>query len=270
MERRLAIYYTALFFSIGSIGPFVALWLDSQGAGPSQIGFIVAAPSVAMVLATVLLGSWADRLADWRTAIIVCNWIVLMLVVWLLFRQNIIDIFIVWTLTGVIMMAKLPIVDAASLSLTHRMQLEYGRIRAFGSLGFIVAVILAGQLYEYVGISVFVWVLMGGALLRIAAAHSLPVFRAETGRAETGKAAYTTLFSGTLRQSGFLLAISGAALISGSHGFFYTFGVLHWSESGMGTSNSALLWSTGVVVEVLVMWRFTAMSRHLSARACII
>lgn len=129
VEGRLAIYYAALFFSIGSISPFVALWLDSRGADPSQTGFIVAAPSVSMVLTTILLGSWADRLADWRTAIIVCNWTVLMLVAWLLFREELVDIFIVWTLTGVIMMAKIPIVDAASLSLTHRMQLEYGRVR---------------------------------------------------------------------------------------------------------------------------------------------
>jgi PPP family 3-phenylpropionic acid transporter len=265
VERRLAIYYTALFFSIGSIGPFVALWLDSRGANPSQTGLIVAAPSVAMVLTTVLLGSWADRLADWRTAIIACNWAMLMLVVWFFVRQNIIDIFVVWTLAGVIMMAKIPIVDAASLSLTCRMKLEFGRIRAFGSAGFIVAVILAGQLYEHVGISAFIWVLTGGAALRIAAAHLLPGFRAEPVRQ-----VHIAVFGSALRHSGFLLTIAGSALISGSHGFFYTFGMLHWSESGIGTSDSALLWSTGIGVEVLVMWRFAAMARHLSARVCIL
>jgi len=76
IEARLATYYGLFFLSIGSVMPFAALWFDTLNIASSFSGAIFAAPSIVIVLFTVLIGGWADRLSDWRTAIIACNWLV--------------------------------------------------------------------------------------------------------------------------------------------------------------------------------------------------
>jgi len=100
IEARLSTYYGLFFLSIGSVMPFAALWFDTQDISSTFSGLIFATPSIAIVLFTILIGGWADRLSDWRTAIIVCNWIVLTLFSWFLYRTGSWDILIVWTLAG--------------------------------------------------------------------------------------------------------------------------------------------------------------------------
>jgi len=139
-EARIANYYGLFFLSIGSVMPFAALWFASLDISSSMSGTIFAAPSFIIVLFTILMGGWADRLSDWRTAIIVCNWVVLALFSWFLIRDGYWDILIIWTLAGFFTHASNPIMDAAALSLTKRRGSDFGRIRAVGSIGFIVAI----------------------------------------------------------------------------------------------------------------------------------
>jgi len=139
VETRMSVYYGLFFLSVGSFAPFAALWFNSLNLSPAMSGAIFAAPSIATVLFTVVIGRWADRLPDWRTAIIYCNWIVLVVLFWFLFRVGPWDILIVWTIAG----------------------------------------LLAGQLFERFGMHWFVGVLLLSVAGRLAAAHALQPFRPE-------------------------------------------------------------------------------------------
>jgi len=288
IEARLSTYYGLFFLSIGSVMPFAALWFDTLDLSPVFSGAIFAAPSIAIVLFTVLIGGWADRLTDWRTAIIACNWLVLLLLSWFLYRTGSWDILIVWTLAGLFTFASGPIMDAASLSLTQKRNSDYARIRAFGSIGFIVGVLLAGVLFDKVGYQWFVAVLLVGAIARLCAAHALPHFRADT-QSVTGNAPVATatpgvkdttdsalqsgsgVFAGVVVvHPGILLVIVGAALINASHSFNNIFAVLHWTQSGISTNMASILWSIGVIAEVILMWYFRSVAQKFSARKCLL
>lgn len=289
VEVRLSTYYGLFFLSIGSAMPFAALWLDTLGNTPAFSGVIFAAPSIAIVLFTVLIGGWADRLSDWRTAIIVCNWVVLILFSWLLFRNDSWAILIVWTLAGLFTFASAPIMDAAALSLTKKRDSDYARIRAFGSIGFVVGVLLAGLYFEAVGYQWFVVVLLVGVVARVCSAHALPHFRGHTQTvkdkqiitadnpiAKNPFSPHTQLSSsaaaglGILMQPGILLVVAGAALLNASHSVNNIFAVLHWTQSGISTQMASVLWSIGVIAEVALMWSFRGLAKNYSARKCLI
>lgn len=267
LELRLAAYYGILFGSFGFIGPFFAPWLDSLGVSSKQIGLIVALPSFAMVLTTVYLGSAADRLKDWRTAVVASDWLIVLLLGWLLVRQSVPDIVIVWTLTGLLIAAKIPIYDAATLSLLQRQDGDYGRVRSFGSIGFIAGLLLAGPLFESRGFGIFVLMLLASAMARALVSLQLPRFRS-TQSAVVGLD--TTSLAVTLQHRGFWLVMMGAALINASHGFFNGFGMLHWLDSGLSESIGSTLFAAAVVAEFLLMWKFSAVARRISARFCML
>jgi len=53
-----------------------------------------------------------------------------------------------------------------------------------------------------------------------------------------------------------------SALIQSSHAAYYGFSALHWRASGIGATTIAVLWTEGVVAEIL----FFALSRRLAGR----
>ena len=172
-EQRFSVYYAIVFGSIGSAYPFVALWMKDIGIPASMIGIIVAAPSVVMLATTLTLGRWADNLRDRRFAIIACNWVVLVAQLLLFLSTGMWLVFAVWLICGVVMYAKMPITDASALSLTRRNGSDYARVRVFGSIGYVLMLMVAGFAYERWGIGIFVYFLAAVNVVRVIFAYCL-------------------------------------------------------------------------------------------------
>lgn len=266
-EWRFSIYYAALFASIGTVGPFFAVWLDSLGIDASTIGLIAAAPSVLMVFTTVAIGRWADSLQERRTAIILCNALILLVQLALFWPVHPWLILIAWTLSGVLMFAKVPVTDAAALSVTTQRNTDFARVRVYGSIGFVVAVSAGGYLYDVVGIAMFIPVLFAGNVLRLWLSAGLP---RELSTSRVATEPVVSGHSSPVYQKAILLTIVGASLIQASHAVVYTFGILLWSHQGYSETTGSLLIAIGVVAEVLLMWRFKSLTKNLSARGCLI
>ena len=261
-------YYGLFFLGIGSFAPFSALWFDSLNISSTISGTIFAAPSIATVIFTVFIGRWADRLDDWRSAIIACNWVVLIIVCWVFIGQGPWDLLFVWTVSGLFTRASGPIMDAAALYSTQQTNSDYGRIRSFGSVGFIVGVLLAGWVFDLFGIEWFAAVLLLSAVIRVLGAHLVPSFSSE--KLSQKETVVRVSVSVLLRNPGVFLVLTGSALINASHGFNNAFSVMHWTNVGISTGIASALWSVSVVAEVVLMWSFTSVAKKFSARKCLL
>ena len=255
------------FAAIGAASPFVALWLDARGIAPSAIGVILAAPSLLMIATTVSIGIRLDALADRRRGIVLLSVAVLGLNGALAFADGVWTIGLLWTSGGVLMHALAPAVDALALGVARRDEGDWARTRLFGSLGFVVAVLGAGALYERMGIELFLGVLIAFSVLRLWAARALPTLA--SAPAEAAECAARDGSASPLSHPGVLLTLAGAATINASHAFFYGFGLLAWREAGIGETLGGALWSAGIAAEIALMWRFRAIAARFSARACL-
>lgn len=244
-----------------------------------QVGFILACPSFAMVATTLLIGRLADRAKDWRTSIIVCNWAIVLLVGLLMFANGFTQILVVWTLWGLVIMAKFPILDAAAVRMSRHRNIEFHKIRAYGSVGFVLGTLLAGPFFEWAGIESFTRLLFGLAVMRALASHALPYFRQgmQSSTAESGESVSKELnkpavavASDNYKRLWFLLVLVGSALLHASHAFYYTFSTIVWTEAGFSKTTISLLWSIGVVCEIVLMWKFAAIQNKYSARFILI
>ncbi len=267
--------------SVGSGLPYVGLWLKSQAMTDLEVGFILACPSFAMVATTLLIGRFADRAKDWRSSIILCNWTIVLLVGVLIFASGFVQILIIWTLWGLVIMAKFPILDAAAVRMSRHRNIEFHKIRAFGSIGFVVGTLLAGPFFEWAGIESFTLLIFALAVLRAIASHALPFFRHGMQQSspswsgdEYGKnnsSGHPSLSTGdNTKKLWFLLVLTGSALLNASHAFYYTFSTIVWTDDGFSKTTISLLWSVGVVCEIVLMWKFAAIQKNYSARVLLI
>lgn len=296
--QRFSAYYFVLFAGVAAVAPYLAVWLDSIDVSARWTGIIVSAPSVLMVLTTLFIARWADSLQDRRSAILVTNVVVLLVMLALWFTTHPIAILVIWTLGGIAMMAQVPIVDAMTLKRLRETDDDFGKVRMFGSLGFVLALLACGSLYEQQGIGLFLLVLttVNGARLLVSLglsksrpsahpalgsqtdpqfnAQSEPHSNQETCAKSSPESSATAPASerpaAALFASGILLTVGGAAAINASHALLSTFGILHWKQLGYGESIGSLLFGIGVVTEIALMWRFKALTGNFGARKVLL
>ena len=262
--------------SVGSSLPYLGLWLKSADITDYQVGVILASPSFAMVATTVFIGRLADRAKDWRTAIIICNWIIVALIGVLMLVSGFMQILVVWTLWGLVSLAKFPILDAAAVRMARHRNIEFHKMRAYGSFGFIAGTLLAGYFFEKVGVEKLTALLLVLSLLRALTSHALPYFRrgidatAEVPVPANATAVKTNHNIPAYRQIWFLLVLAGSALLNASHAYYYTFSAIVWSDAGYSKTVIAMLWSIGVICEIVLMWKFATFQDKFSARVLLI
>jgi PPP family 3-phenylpropionic acid transporter len=250
---RLGAFYAASFLVVGIQLPFWPVWLAGRGLDAQEIALLFAAGIWAKIVATPLIGAFADRLGQRRGVMAALAAIACLAYIalwpewgfWALLWLNL--------AAGVAQSALMPLGDSMTLAAVRGSGLDYGRIRVWGSLTFILAAIGSGAVLggssspAMPGNTVLALVLVASVLLLVAC-FWIPAAPAAAGRvrwAALGRFAADRRF--------WLFVASGAALQS-SHQLYYGFGTLYWRELGFTDPVIGALWAEGVVAEIVLFW----------------
>src|SRR5205814_1222330 len=141
ISTRLGAYYAASFLVVGIQLPFWPVWLAGRGLDTQEIAGLFAAAIWAKVIATPLIGGLADRLGRRRGVMVALAAVACIAYAalwpawgfWPLLWLNLV--------AGVAQSALMPLGDSITLAAVRGASLDYGRIRVWGSLSFIVAAI---------------------------------------------------------------------------------------------------------------------------------
>ncbi|MGH7117273.1 MAG: MFS transporter [Stellaceae bacterium] len=265
---RLSAFYAAAFLVTGAQLPFWPVWLAARGLGAKEIASIFAAAIWVKVIATPAIGALADRLGRRRimvglaaTALIAYLGLWPVGGFWPLLLLNLV------ALTA--QSALMPLGDTITLALSRTQGLDYGRIRAWGSVSFIFASLAGGVvLARTSGERVLPLVLGASALLTVACCGVPPVDTpdrpallgsARSARAARARRPAIRRFAGNPRFWGF---VATASALQASHQLYYGFGSLYWRSLGFSDTTIGWLWAEGVAAEILLFWQ----GRHLLRR----
>src|SRR5439155_12811659 len=158
-------------------------------------------------------------------------------------------------IAGVAQSALMPLGDSITLAAVREEGLDYGRIRVWGSISFILASVGSGALLA-VGSpaapadnQILMLVLAASAVL-VAACIAIP---SETRRTAVMRSRWAAL--GRLAADRrFWLFVASAAALQSSHQLYYGFGTLYWREAGLSDTVIGALWAEGVVAEIVLFW----------------
>lgn len=259
-QLGLAPVYLFYFGALGILIPFWAPYLRELGLDPVQIGQVMAVYLGWRLIAPTAWGWMADY--SGRRMLLVRLAAVASAVAFALLslRTDFIGLLLYMSLFAIFWTALIPQYEANTLAVLGPRIASYGRIRLWGSVGFILAVVLGGWWFELDGLAsvpVIATVLIGLVALSSFLAPSGPQLPEQSDALPLAT---------VLRQPRVIALLLVALLVQAAFGPYYVFFTVYLEELGYARTTIGILWALGVAAEIAVFlyspWLFRVFSRR--------
>ena len=247
--RRFSIFYFCYYAALGAYTPYIGRWVDSMGHDGYVVGAMLGLWYGSRIIAPPAWSSLLQR--STRPG----NWFVAACVMTLLcfagftLSHSALALLSVMACFGLFYNAVMPQFEAMTLAALGPRSAEYGRIRVWGSVGFLIVASSYGWLMDRLGDPSFPWITIPLFVAMVAAAwphrHDRPPEHLDT----LDDADHLWKRPGVRR---FLLV---ALLMQMGFGAFYVFYTLHMKANGHDGAAIGALWGLGVLIEIGMFWQ---------------
>lgn len=261
---RLAGFYFFYFSYLGAFAPYFSLYLSALGLAAVEIGTIMALPQLVRIFAPHLWGWLADRggrrlriarIGTYCGTLVYCS---------LFVARSFEALVAVVLVMSFCLSAMLPLVEVTTLSHLGENTPQYGRIRVWGSVGFIAAVLSVGYLLDWLPVTALLWVmlavLLGTLALLVLVPEAPPVVHAHDHRS----------IAHVLRQPQVVALMVACALMAVAHGPYYTFYSIYLVDHGYSKGAVGSLWGMGVICEIAIFFWMSHLFRAFTPRHVLI
>jgi PPP family 3-phenylpropionic acid transporter len=255
---RIAGFYFFYYAFVGMFAPYWSLYLQSINFDAIDIAILMSIQPVMRMLAPNLWGWLADQTGKRQLVVQVAATLSTVFYLGVFMTESFWGLFLVLSLMSFFWSASMPLVEATTFSYLGKNTAHYGRIRSWGSIGFIISVVGLGYAFDYIAI---VWLLSAGLVCEI----GILIFARQIPKTEI-LAHHTD--SQPVSQIVFqprVLALFGACLLmSAAHGPYYTFYSIYLVEHGYAKSAVGGLWALGVICEIGIFFLMPTLLRYFS------
>ncbi|NQV98809.1 MAG: MFS transporter [Rhodospirillales bacterium] len=247
IPQRLSLNIFATFLVIGAYVPFLPVWLEGRGISKEEIGLIFAIALWAKIPVGLLVASIADQTGDRKITLIVISLVTLLGFCTFSLLQGFWQLLIAWAIVGTLLTTLIPLADSLAVIAIKRIQMDYGRVRLWGSVAFILVSIGGGFYLEGKPDDAVLHIILLGSALMVISACWVPNLR-EAPRKKQRLALFELLATPS-----FVVFVLTAAVLQASHAALYGFATLSWIEAGIHKTIIGLLWAEGVVAEIALL-----------------
>ncbi|PTU77398.1 MFS transporter [Pseudomonas indoloxydans] len=263
---RLSGFYFFYFALLGGTAPFLALYFDHLGFSPARIGELIAIPMLMRCLAPNLWGWLGDHTGQRLLIVRFGALCTLVCFAGIFFSQSYAWLALIMATHAFFWHAVLPQFEVITLAHLREQAARYSQIRLWGSIGFIVAVVGLGLLFEWLSLDAYpaaLLVIMAGIVASsLWVPNAQPVLRPSTLESDG--------FLRQLRRPGILAFYVCVGLMQLSNGPYYTFLTLHLEGVGYSRGAIGLFWALGVVAEILLFLVMARLLQRYSLRAVLL
>ncbi|MBV8502283.1 MAG: MFS transporter [Paucibacter sp.] len=250
MLSACAALYAAYFITAGLYGTYVPLWFESLGLPIVTIGFLMSLPSWTRLYASFAWGWLADRDGGHVRLLRVAGTLSLVTAFALLIDSSTavmaVAIFAYFSFNAAFTPLTDTVVSAELATAEGGVDARrYGRVRLWGSLGYLGAVLGFGWLFDHAGMGAFVPALLVSLVLLLLASLALPTRRLAAHTHEKGPPLGEVLSRPDVRWF-----LAGIFLTVLAHQALYCFYSLFLAAQGHSKSTVGLLWGVGVMAEI--------------------
>ena len=264
IHLNLSAFYFFYFAYLGAFAPFFALYLTSVGMNAVEIGVLMALPQLTRILAPHLWGWLADHTGRRIGVVRISGAAGMVAFLGVFAGDSFAWLFGVLFAMMFFWSAALPLVEATTLSKLGDETARYGRIRVWGSVGFIAAVVAVGYLIDATSPRSVLWVIAG-----LMAGMLLLSFTLAEARPEPHESDDLPVWQ-IVRKPAVLAVIGASALMAAAHGPYYTFYTIHLVDHGYTKSAAGWLWALGVICEIGIFIWMSRLYRAFTLRSILI
>jgi len=260
-RRALATFYFLFFALVGCILPFWGLYLQNLGFNAEEIGGLLAGFSTIRIIAPNLWAHWAGyfdsplqmaRLAGAMAPLLFC-------LIWL--ADGFWQVLLVMLGYGFFWSAMLPQYEVMTMTVIANRVEDYSQIRLWGSVGFVIVVLLLGTLFDMVHIN---WLPVIMLLLMLAILSN--TYKISVSSKPKDEKKTDISFFGTMASPAVIAFLIVNVLLQVSHGPLYTFYSIYLDQYDYSATVIGGLWALGVAAEVALFWKIRWFLAWLSLR----
>jgi len=264
IHLNLSAFYFFYFAYLGAFAPFFALYLTAVGMSAVEIGVLMALPQLTRILAPHLWGWLADHSGRRMHIVRVSGALGTVVFMGVFAGESFALLCTVLFAMTFFWSAALPLVEATTLAHLGDETARYGRIRVWGSVGFIAAVVAVGYLLDATSPRAVLWViatLMACMLLLSCVVAEAPAMPHPSDDLPVWD---------IVRKPEVIAIVLASALMAAAHGPYYTFYTIHLVDHGYSKSQAGWLWAMGVICEIGIFVWMSRLYRAFALRQILI
>ena len=259
-------FFFLYFAYVGLVSPYASLFFLDKGFSVIEIAALMSMLQITRIVGPFSWGWLSDFLSNRIGIIRFCACLASVVFLCIYFLQSYVGFFIWMFVLHTILSSLMPLGESATIHALYKdnsFDKRYGRLRLWGSIGFIAMVLLAGELFQRRGIELYPIV---GTIVLIALAvmtfclHEPKMERHKMVKGEL----MVVLFNPDVRwflASGFFMIFAHAAL--------YVFYSLYLSDLGYDKFQIGLFWALGVFAEVVFFYFQSKVLTRLDAEVVL-
>ena len=244
-------FFFLYFAYVGLVSPYASLFFLDRGFSVFEIAILMSMLQITRIVGPFSWGWLSDYLSNRIGIIRFCSCLAAIVFSAIYFLQSYIGFFIWMFVLHTILSSLMPLGESATVHALFKdnsFDKRYGRLRLWGSIGFITMVLFAGELFQRTSIEMYPFV---GTFVLLALA--LITFLLHEPRIERHKMVkgefWIVLLNPDVRWfllSGFFMQFAHAAL--------YVFYSLYLANLGYDKLQIGLFWALGVFAEVIFFY----------------
>lgn len=262
---RLSGFYFFYFATVGSCIPYWSLYLKHIGFNADAIGELTALMISTKMISPNLWGWIADRTGRSLRIIRIAAFFAGLLFIGFLFFQG--YVWFAWiTLSfSFFWNAALPQFEAVTLQHVKTEPHRYSRIRLWGSVGFVVAVLGVGQLLDVLSIDLLPLIIISTLALMWLVSLIIP----EAKRSNVHHVNSMGMMQ-ILKKPEVLAFLLVSLLVQLAHSPYYVFYSIYLKHYHYSASYTGLLWTCGVLTEIVLFIYMKQLLKRISLRTLLL
>jgi PPP family 3-phenylpropionic acid transporter len=261
---RLSGFYLFYFASLGALLPFWGPYLKDRGFSPAEIGELMAVIMITKFIAPNIWGWIADHTGKRMQVVRLASLLSIICFLGVFYAQGFWFLALVMMLFSFFWNASLPQFEAVTMSHLKEQIHRYSRIRLWGSVGFILVVMLLGYLIDERGVGLVPQVVLLLYVGIFISSLTVPEKRAALPSQSQGS------IMQVLKRGEIIAFLLVCFLMQASHSVYYAFYSIYMEGFGYSSSTIGELWALGVVAEVAVFLVMHRLLQRWSAREVLI
>ena len=244
-------FFFLYFAYVGLVSPYASLFFVDRGFSVIEIAVLMSMLQITRIVGPFSWGWLSDYLSNRIGIIRVCACLAALVFLCIFYLQDYIGFFIWMFVLHTILSSQMPLGETATIHALYKdnsFDKRYGRLRLWGSIGFIAMVLFAGELFQRKGIELYPYV--GTVILFSLAAIT---FGLHEPKMERRKMVRGELFAVLLNPDVRWFLVSGFFMIF-AHASLYVFYSLYLANLGYDKFQIGLFWALGVAAEVLFFY----------------
>ncbi|QWD86354.1 MFS transporter [Polynucleobacter paludilacus] len=244
-------FFFLYFAYVGLVSPYASLFFVDQGFNVIQISVLMSMLQITRIIGPFSWGWLSDYLSNRIGIIRFCACLASLTFLAIFYLHSYIAFFVWMFILHTILSSLMPLGESATVHALFKdnsFDKRYGRLRLWGSLGFIAMVLFAGELFQRKSIALYP--IVGAAVLLLLA---IVTFRLHEPKVQRHKMVKGELLSVLLNPDVRWFLLSGFFMIF-AHAALYVFYSLYLSKLGYNKFQIGLFWALGVSAEVIFFY----------------